>query len=369
MKYRSVPGYRHDQPETLGVLLVNLGTPDSPSVPAVRRYLAEFLSDPRVVELPRPLWRLILHGVILRVRPRRSARLYQTVWTDQGSPLLVIGQRQAQALQQRLSQDLPGPVRVVLGMRYGNPSIAAALRELDGANTRRLLVLPLYPQYSATTTASTFDALSRELRTWRWLPEVRCVNHYHDAPGYIAALADSVRAYWVEQGEPERLLLSFHGVPKDYLLAGDPYHCECQKTARLLAEQLNLPPERWQVAFQSRVGGKEWLKPYTDELLRAWGRQGVAKVQVLCPGFSADCLETLQEIAVENRHYFLAAGGKEYGYIPALNDAPAHIALLADLVRQHGRGWPEVEGVPEASWSPEDLALRGKRAQAMGALA
>ncbi len=369
MKYWSQPGFRHDQPESLGVLLVNLGTPDSPTVPAVRRYLAEFLSDPRVVELPRPLWWLILQGVILRVRPRRSARLYQSIWTEQGSPLLVIGQRQAAALEQRLREICPGPVRVVLAMRYGNPSIAAGMRTLAAANARRLLVLPLYPQYSATTSASTFDAVVGELRTWRWLPELRFVNHYPDHSDYIAALADSVRAYWAERGEPERLLLSFHGLPRDYLLAGDPYHCECHTTARLLAERLGLPAQRWQVAFQSRVGSKEWLKPYTDEQLQAWARQGISKVQVLCPGFPTDCLETLQEIALENGHLFRAAGGQDYGYIPALNDAPAHMDFLAGLVRQHAAGWPEVTGTPAASWSTDALAARAERARAMGAKA
>lgn len=369
MKYLSPIDFSHHQSETLGVLLVNLGTPDSPTVPAVRRYLAEFLSDPRVVELPRPLWWLILHGVVLRVRPHRSARLYQSIWTAEGSPLLVIGQRQAAALQQRLGARCPGPVRVVLAMRYGNPSITAGLEVLRAANVQRLLVLPLYPQYSATTTASTFDAVSRVLRTWRWLPELRFISHYHDHPAYIAALADSVRAYWAEQGEPERLLLSFHGLPKDYLLAGDPYHCACHTTARLLAERLGLPPERWQVAFQSRVGAKEWLKPYTDVQLQTWAREGVGKVQVLCPGFPADCLETLQEIALENGHLFHAAGGRDYGYIPALNDAPSHVDFLAELVCQHGAGWPEVKGTPAHTWTPEALAERAARAKALGATA
>ncbi len=367
MKYQNTSEFRHDRPEALGVLLVNLGTPDSADVSAVRRYLAEFLSDPRVIEVPRWLWRLILHGVILRVRPPRSARAYRKVWTDQGSPLLAIGRRQSAALEQRLSRDLAGPVRVVLAMRYGNPSIAAGLAELRAANAQRLLVLPLYPQYSATTTASTFDAISRELSTWRRLPEVRFVNHYHDDPGYISALAHSIRAFWAERGEPDRLLMSFHGIPKDYFLRGDPYHCECQKTARLLSEHLGLAREKWQVAFQSRVGGKEWLKPYTDELLKEWGRSGVGKVQVVCPGFPADCLETLEEIAVENRGYFIEAGGKDYAYIPALNDDPAHIGALAALVKRHAGGWPEAEGVPDESWQEASLADRAQRARAMGA--
>lgn len=367
MKYQNETAFRHDAPESLGVLLLNLGTPDAPTVPAVRRYLAEFLADPRVVELPRPLWWMILNGVILRVRPQRSARAYQSVWTEQGAPLLAISKRQAAALQERLDGRLHGPVRVELAMRYGNPSVPAALARLRGANVRRLLVLPLYPQYSATTTASCFDAVTRELRTWRWVPEVRFVNQYHDEPGYIAALAASVRRHWSEHGEAQRLLFSFHGIPREYFENGDPYHCHCHKTARLTAEALGLDAQRWQVSFQSRVGNKEWLRPYTDELLKEWGGEGVASVQVLCPGFSADCLETLEEVAVENRGYFLGAGGKEYGYIPALNDDAEHMDMLADLVRRHTAGWPEVEGGDRAPWSSEALQGRFERAAALGA--
>lgn len=367
MKYKNETEFRHDAPEVLGVLVLNLGTPDAPSVSAVRRYLAEFLSDPRVVELPRPLWWLILHGVILRVRPRRSAEAYQSVWTEQGSPLLAIARRQAVILQERLSSRLPGPVRVELGMRYGNPSIPSALAKLRATNVRRLLVLPLYPQYSATTTASTFDAVTRELSSWRWLPELRFVNQYHDAPGYIAALAGRARAHWAEHGEPDRLLFSFHGIPRDYFEGGDPYHCQCHKTARLTAEALGLERDRWELSFQSRVGNKEWLRPYTDELLREWGASGVGSVQVCCPGFSADCLETLEEIAVENRDYFLGAGGKTYGYIPALNDGGAHMDTLADLVQRHIAGWPEADAHDDATWSPQSLGKRLERAASRGA--
>lgn len=367
MKYQNETGFRHDTPEALGVLLLNLGTPDAPTASAVRRYLAEFLSDPRVVELPRPLWWMVLHGVVLRVRPRRSAEAYRSVWTEQGSPLLTIARRQAAALQERLSAQLPGPVRVELGMRYGTPSVDSALAELRAANVRRLLVLPLYPQYSATTTGSTFDAVTRELSTWRWLPEVRFVNQYHDERGYIDALAGSVRSSWAEQGEPDRLLFSFHGIPKDYFLNGDPYHCQCHKTARMTAETLELAPDRWQVSFQSRVGNKEWLRPYTDETLKAWGCEGVGTVHAVCPGFSADCLETLEEIAVENRGYFLEAGGKGFGYIPALNDGSTHMDMLADLVRRHASGWPEAGRGNNATWAPNSLAQRLARASGRGA--
>jgi ferrochelatase len=367
VKYRNEIGFRHDTPEVLGVLLLNMGTPDAPTVPAVRRYLAELLSDPRVVELPRPLWWPILHGFILRLRPRRSAESYRSVWTAQGSPLFVIARRQAEALQERLGARLPGPVRVALGMRYGNPSIAAALASLRGANARRLLVVPLYPQYSATTTASAFDAVSKELSTWRWLPEARFVNQYHDDPGYIAALAQSVHAYWAEQGESERLLFSFHGIPKKYFLNGDPYYCQCHKSARLTALALGLDAERCQVAFQSRVGNQEWLQPYTDETLEGWGRKGVGKVHVICPGFSADCMETLEEIAVGNRKRFLDAGGKDFGYIPALNEGAAHLDMLADLVLRHAAGWPEVHGVEDSTWGVDLLHQRLVRARARGA--
>jgi protoporphyrin/coproporphyrin ferrochelatase len=364
MAYINTPNFRHDAPESLGVLLLNLGTPEAPTVTAVRRYLAEFLWDPRVVEIPRPIWWLILHGVILRVRPARSARAYQAVWTEQGSPLLDISRRQAAGLQAVLGAEIPGPVRVALGMRYGSPSIAEALAELGAAQVRRLLVLPLYPQYSATTTASIFDAVTRELTRWRWIPELRFVNQYHDEPAYIAALVASIRDHWSVNGEPERLLFSFHGIPKDYFLNGDPYHCQCHKTARLVTETLGLPPERWSLAFQSRVGTKEWLRPYTDETLKSWGAEGVRSVQVISPGFSADCLETLEEIGVENREYFRAAGGGDYSFIPCLNDRKDHLAMLAGVVRRHAAGWPDLLGLESSS---AERAARAERARALGA--
>ncbi|AGA90607.1 ferrochelatase [Thioflavicoccus mobilis 8321] len=348
MSFQNVIGFSHDSAHPLGVLLINLGTPDAPTTTAVRRYLTEFLADPRVIEGPRFIWWLVLHGFILRVRPARSAKAYQAVWTEHGSPLLTISQRQAVALQQRLEARLTGSVHVELGMRYGNPSISSALHKLRDASIRRLLILPLYPQYSGTTTGSTFDAVTRALATWRWLPEVRFINQYHDEPAYIAALVESVRAYWAEHGEPQRLLFSFHGIPKDYFLNGDPYHCQCHKTARLVSEGLGLPRERWQLSFQSRVGNKEWLKPYTDETLRSWGAAGIESTHVLCPGFAADCLETIEEIGEENRQYFLKAGGKTYGYIPCLNDEKAHMEMLADLVHRHSLGWPESAG----QWEP-----------------
>jgi ferrochelatase len=359
MKYKNVVDFQHDMPEKLGVLMLNLGTPDAPTPNAVRRYLAEFLNDPRVVEVPRPLWWFILHGVILRVRPARSARAYQAVWTDRGSPLLDIAQRQAAGLQQRLTQRVGSSVRVELAMRYGNPSVSGALERLKADHVRRLLVLPLYPQYSGTTTASTFDAVTEELSTWHWLPELRFVNQYHDDPAYIDALVASIRTAWAEKGEPERLLFTFHGIPKRYFTAGDPYHCHCQKTARMVADSLGLDEDRWLVSFQSRVGRDEWLQPYTDETLKLWGSDGVKSVHVIAPGFSADCLETLEEIDVENRRYFLEAGGGDYYYIPCLNDAPAHLDMLAGLVARHTCGWPEMSTTGAACPHRVKLAAAG----------
>ncbi|HAJ92335.1 MAG TPA: ferrochelatase [Gammaproteobacteria bacterium] len=322
-----------------GVLLVNLGTPESPAVADVRRFLKEFLWDPRVVELSRPAWWLVLNLVILNTRPRRSARAYAKVWTDAGSPLMVISRRQHVALQAELDQQLDVPVPVALAMRYGKPSIAAGMQELRAAGVKRLLVLPLYPQYSATTTASIVDAVADELRHWRALPELRFINDYHEHPSYITALADSVRRYQATHGEPDRLLLSFHGIPQEYVDAGDPYAQQCYRTAELLVQALELPADRWQLSFQSRLGPKQWLQPYTDHTLTALAAEGVKNVQVICPGFSVDCLETLEEVALENRDTFLGAGGEQYGYIPCLNDDASHVRLFSALVSRHTQGW------------------------------
>ena len=330
----------------------------------MRRYLKEFLWDPRVVEMSRPLWWLILNLVILNTRPRRSAAAYSKIWTEQGSPLLTITRGQAEALQHLLDERSGSPLKVAFAMRYGNPSIAAGLDALRQAGARRLLVLPLYPQYSASTTASTFDAVTNELGRWRWLPELRFVNHYHDDPAYIAALAASVKSFWAAEGEPDKLVVSFHGIPKAYFLAGDPYFCECQKTGRLLAEALGLSDQRWELTFQSRLGPKEWLQPYTDETLRVLAKSGAKKVHVICPGFSADCLETLEEVSMENRDVFLEAGGEAYAYIPCLNTDASHIEMLAGLVLRHVAGWS-----PEGGPATEQAVLseRRRRAAAMGA--
>ena len=365
-RYSGEHDYRHDATETLGVLLLNLGSPDAPTTAAVRRYLAEFLWDPRVVEIPRPLWWLILHGMVLRLRPSRSAHAYQRVWTEEGSPLLVISKRQARAIQQSLTARYGDRVVVALAMRYGNPSVKAGLAQLRAAAARRIVVLPLYPQYSAATTGTALDAVADELKTWRWLPELRFINHYHDDEGYLTALVNSIRESWEQYGQAERLLFSFHGMPKRTLLAGDPYYCHCQKTARLVSERLALSEGRWQLTFQSRFGRAEWLQPYTDKTLRQWARDGIKHVDVVCPGFSADCLETLEEIAMMNKEAFLAAGGARLHYIPALNDRPDHIAALTDLIGRHMQGWPEF--IPDRNTSRlEEARASQHRAQALGA--
>lgn len=313
-----------------GVLLTNLGTPDAPTTPALRRYLAEFLSDPRVIEVPRVLWNLILHGVILRVRPKKSAEAYASVWADDGSPLLSITKRQGDAVQSALGER----ALVKIGMRYGTPSIPSALREFQEQGIRRIVVLPLYPQYAAPTTGSTFDALADELKTWRWVPSVSFINGYVDNPLYISALAQSVQDHINEHGLPEKILFSYHGMPKRYLDNGDPYYCLCRKTTRLVQEKLGLEEDRCLTTFQSRFGKEEWLKPYTDETLMQLPKDGVKHIAILSPAFSADCLETLEELEVENRGYFMEAGGEQYHYIPALNDRDDHIAAIVDVLRK-----------------------------------
>ena len=333
--------YVHGTPAIAGVLLCNLGTPDAPTASAVRRYLREFLWDPRVVDVPRPIWWLVLNAFILPFRPAKVAHAYSQVWTERGAPLRVISEDQASALQKLFDASHPGRVKVVMAMRYGKPSVEHGLRALAMAGANRVFILPAYPQYSCATTASVFDAVAATFKGWRWVPELRVMSHYHDHGGYIAALAASVREHWALHGRGDRLLMSFHGVPKRYLLEGDPYHCECQKTARLLSEALELKEGEWQIAFQSRFGKEEWLQPYADKTLEAWGASGVGTVDVICPGFSADCLETLEEIAMQNRDLYLESGGKALRYIPALNVRPDHIALWHDLAQEHMSDWLE----------------------------
>jgi len=338
-RYLGDAGDPHGRAPAIGLLLSNLGTPAAPTARALRPYLREFLSDPRVIELPRFVWLAILHGIVLVVRPRRSAALYRKVWTPEGSPLLTTSLRQAEGVAARLAGRTTAPVRVALGMRYGEPSIARALDELAAAGCRKVLVLPLYPQYSATTSGSTFDATFAALGRRRWVPDLRTIGGYHDEPAYIAALAASIAELWRREGEPERLVLSFHGMPKRYLLAGDPYYCFCQKTARLVVDRLGFDPARALVTFQSRFGSEEWLQPYTDQTLAALPKQGVRSVDVVCPGFSADCLETLEEIDGLNREIFLHAGGERFRYIPCLNDRADHLDFLAELARRNLAGW------------------------------
>lgn len=358
MKYKGNPDYKHDTPSCTGVLITNLGTPDAPTPKALRKYLKEFLSDPRVIETPKIIWWFVLHCIILRIRPRRSAEAYEKVWTENGSPLLDISLKQANKIQTEISKQIDGPVKVELAMRYGNPSIESGLEKLRAANAERLLVFPLYPQYSAATTASTFDAVAAVLQKWRWIPEMRMINHYHDNPDYIAAMANSIEQYWQTNSKPEKLLFSFHGLPKDYFLAGDPYHCECYKTARLVAEKLELHENEWQLTFQSRFGPREWLQPYTDITLKELAANGTKHVQIVCPGFSADCLETIEEIDMQNRDFFIDAGGEQFSYIPALNDADEHINMLCKLIQAHTQGWGNKN---------EDLSKRTERAKIIGA--
>ncbi|MEA5444947.1 ferrochelatase [Gammaproteobacteria bacterium AB-CW1] len=359
-RFQGRADFRHDEPASLGILVTNLGTPDEPTPPALRRYLKEFLSDPRVVEIPRPLWWLILNGIVLRTRPAKSAEAYARVWTGRGSPLLSNCEDMVEALEKKLKSRFSGRVELVLGMRYGKPSIESALESLQARGVRRLLVLPLYPQYASSTTGSTFEKITGILSRWRWMPEFRMVTSYHDDAGYVQALANSIREHWYQRGRGERLMFSFHGIPKFTFLAGDPYHCHCHKTARLVAHRLGLKEGEWFVTFQSRFGKAEWLKPYTDETLEAWGGEGVGDIDVVCPGFPADCLETLDEIAFENAELFQEAGGGKLRYVPALNASEDHIHMLQELVARHAAGWPEVsrQSREQAVQAAEDSQAR-----------
>jgi ferrochelatase len=367
MRYLAEPQHTHGTPSRIGVLVVNLGTPQAPTETAVRKYLAEFLNDPRVVEISRAIWKPVLHGIILRTRPAASAKKYAAIWTSDGSPLLVWSRRQAQVLLGTLGEKCkasglpPDLVRVELGMRYGDPSIAAALQALKSANCERILVLPLYPQYAAATTGSACDAVFALLRRMRRMPAVRIADSYHDDAGYIGALAARVNDYWIRHGRPDRLVLSFHGVPRFSLDKGDPYHCQCQKTARLLRNELGWKEADVPVTFQSRFGRAEWLKPYTAEVLRELGKDKTRRVDVFCPGFVADCLETLEEIAIEGKKEFVSAGGGDFHYIPALNDHPVWFKAMGDLA------WAQLGGWMSLPPSKIELEMQADRAIKLGA--
>ena len=374
MSFQKEPPYQHgstnSQKATTAILLCNLGTPDAPTAPALRRYLGEFLSDHRVVEIPKPIWWLILHGIILRVRPAKSAKKYESIWIKPdangqggGSPLKVWSEKNALLLQGSLAQR-GHLVPVRLGMRYGNPSIPSQLATLKAEGFKRILILPLYPQYSGTTTASVFDAVYTWAAKTRLVPELRFVNHYHDHSAFIEALVQRIRNHWLTNGRAEKLVMSFHGVPERTLHLGDPYHCECLKTGRLLAERLGLSKEQYQLTFQSRFGKAKWLEPYTEPTLIAMAQAGVKSVDVVCPGFPVDCLETLEEISMEAKEAFLHAGGKEFSYIPCLNDSPPWITALADVAEMHLSGWDTKSAANAA-----ELALQTQLAKALGARA
>jgi len=360
MAYQIEPSCAHGTPEKTGILLVNLGTPDAPTAQAVRPYLKEFLSDPRVVEIPKPIWWLILNGIILNIRPKKSAAKYASIWMKEGSPLRVYTAKLATLLQGYVGQRTRAPFVVEYAMSYGNPSIASVMQKLKAHNCTRILIVPLYPQYAASSTATVFDRVFAAVQTMRNAPAIRTIKHFHDDTGYIKALAANINDYWMRHGRPEKLVMSFHGVPKYTLEKGDPYHCECHKTGRLLAQELGLKPEQYAVSFQSRFGKAEWIKPYTTATLLELGRKKTKRVDVVCPGFVADCLETLEEIALEGKEDFQHAGGGEYHYIPCLNDRNDWIHALADLVMTNLHGWLKE---PDAA-AQEQSRLR---ALAMGA--
>ena len=360
MAFQKEPPFKHGQSAKTGVLYCNLGTPDEPTAPALRRYLAQFLGDSRVVEIPKAVWWLILHGIILRVRPAKSAAKYASIWTEEGSPLRVWTDKQAQGLQAALDKQ-GHHVSVKYAMTYGSPSIQSQIDALKLEGATRILLLPAYPQYSGTTTAPVFDAVHRWSLKARNLPEFRFVNHYHDDAGYIGALAHRIQKSWEQHGRAEKLVMSFHGVPERTLQLGDPYHCECYKTGRLLAEKLGLSSDQYMVTFQSRFGKAKWLEPYTEPTLISLAQSGTQSVDVVCPGFTGDCLETLEEISMEGREAFLHAGGKTFNYIPCLNDEPVWVDALAGIAAQHMQGWPtqhaQVAGAELANVKSRECAV------------
>ncbi len=337
--FTGTKNFKHSNAEKIGVLLSNLGTPDAPTKKALKPYLAEFLWDPRVVEVARPFWWMILNLIILNKRPAKTAKLYKKIWTKDGSPLLAYSKSQKEKIQKALDADFPDKFVVELGMRYGNPSIKLALDNLKAQGATKIISLPFYPHYSGATIGTAFDAVADVLKTWRWVPELRTINGYHDHPLFIKALVKSIDEDWQKFGKPEKLILSYHGIPKRYFLEGDPYHCTCHKTSRLIAESLGLKKEQYLTTFQSLFGSEEWIRPYTDETLISLAKSGTKSIHVICPGFSSDCLETIEEIEELNRENFLHNGGEQYHYIKALNDKDEHIEMFLELIKTHTQGW------------------------------
>lgn len=365
-RFTGQKNFEHGRQAITGILMVNLGTPDEPNPAAVRRYLAEFLSDRRVVEIPSLIWKIILHGIVLRVRPKKSAQAYQRVWTKQGSPLMAGSAALTQKVDEQIQSLFGDRVKTVLAMRYGNPSIKQGLEQLRDSGAERIVVLPLYPQYSGATTGTVSDEVFKQLMNWRWTPEAHMLGAYHDNPQYIKAIATSVHNNWEKNGKGDKLLISFHGMPKATLMNGDPYFCQSHKTARLIAEELKLADHEWEMAFQSRFGAAEWLKPYAAERWQALPGEGVKHLSVVCPGFSIDCLETVDEIAHEGREDFIAAGGEKFDYIPCLNDSPEHVRLMTDRLRKLVSVW-ETEGQTDTASIKQQLETSRKLAIDCGA--
>ncbi len=359
--YNPESEYKHGDQLKVGILLANLGTPNAPTAKALRPYLKQFLMDKRVVEIPRLIWWCILNCIILVIRPKKSAEKYAQVWMQEGSPLLVHAKKQTQLLRGYLGQKINSPFAVELGMSYGNPSMQSAIEKLKAQHCNKILVFPLYPQYAASSTAASLDAVWKTLLKMRNVPAIRTIKHYHDHPAYIQALATSINKFWQINGKPEKLVMSFHGVPKFHLTKGDMYHCECHKTGRLLAEALGLEQDQYQIAFQSRFGKQEWLKPYLASTLEALGKQKIKRIDVVCPGFSSDCLETLEEIAMEGKHIFQSNGGGEYNYIPALNENEAWIHAMTTIALENLQGWISTEWDANAAQQiSKDTAARAK---------
>ena len=340
MKYEGEKNYKHGKKERIGILITNLGTPDKPNKEALKTYLKEFLSDPRIIEIPKLIWQAILRLIILNLRPQKVVKLYKSIWKKEGGPLLLMLQKQKKGIQKTLRKNSKN-LEIEIGMRYGNPSIKLGLENLRSKKCRKILVLPLYPQYCAATTGSTFDKVTEILRKWRWIPEIRFVNNYFEESMYIECLIKSIKESWKKFGKAQKLIFSYHGVPKKYLLKGDPYYCFCQKTTRLVAEKMKLKKKDYITTFQSRFGPGEWLQPYTDKTLEELPKKGIKKIHILSPGFSSDCLETLEELEVQNKENFLSSGGERYNYIKCLNDDPQHLKMLGFLILNHIKGWPE----------------------------